>query len=100
MKIKLEPRSISACQSLPPELQFMGGALQHQIDVWNLAKTNDIILDLAPTGTGKTNAGFTVLLHQPNKTAVYIAPTNALVTQQAEAAEKFVREAGLHGAKT
>ncbi len=95
MKIQLEPRSISACQSLPPELQFMDGALQHQIDVWNLAKSNDIILDLAPTGTGKTNASFTVLLHQPNKTAVYIAPTNALVTQQAKAATKFVREAGL-----
>ena len=47
LKITLEPRSISACQSLPPELQFMAGALQHQIDVWNLAKTNDIILDLA-----------------------------------------------------
>lgn len=95
LKITLEPRSISACASLPPELQFMDGALQHQVDVWNLAKTNDIILDLAPTGTGKTNASFAVLLHQPNKTAVYIAPTNALVTQQAEAAAKFVREAGL-----
>lgn len=95
MKIQLEPRNISACASLPPELNFMKRALQHQVDVWNLAKENDIILDLAPTGTGKTNASFTVLLHQPNKTAIYIAPTNALVTQQAEAAEKFVREAGL-----
>ncbi|MDY6805995.1 MAG: type I-D CRISPR-associated helicase Cas3' [Cyanobacteriota bacterium] len=95
IQIKLEPKSISACASLPPELKFMNGALQHQVDVWNLAKNNDIILDLAPTGTGKTNASFTVLLHQPNKTAVYIAPTNALVTQQAEAAEKFVRKAGL-----
>ena len=95
LNIKLEPRSISACPSLPSALKFMGRALQHQVDVWELARDRDIILDLAPTGTGKTNAGLSVLLHQPNKTAVYIAPTNALITQQATAAEQFVREAGL-----
>ncbi|WP_237396348.1 type I-D CRISPR-associated helicase Cas3' [Okeania sp. KiyG1] len=95
LQILLEARSISACNSLPPELQFMEKALQHQVDVFEESRNHDIILDLAPTGTGKTNAGLSVLLHQPQKTAVYIAPTNALITQQAEAAKKFVRESGL-----
>jgi len=93
--IRLEPRSISACASLPDELSFMKNALQHQVDVFEQSKDADIILDLAPTGTGKTNAGLTVLKHQPNKSAVYIAPTNALIEQQTEAAKKFVSDANL-----
>ena len=92
---RLEPRSISACVSLPSELSFMDDALQHQVDVFEQSRNADIILDLAPTGTGKTKAGLTVLLHQPTKSAVYIAPTNALVEQQRQAAAKLVREAGL-----
>ncbi|MBW4603564.1 MAG: type I-D CRISPR-associated helicase Cas3' [Calothrix sp. FI2-JRJ7] len=95
MLINLEPRSISASTNLPHELEFMGDALQHQVDVFEQSRDANIILDLAPTGTGKTKAGFTVLLHQPNSSAIYIAPTNALVHQQTEAASKFVKEAGL-----
>ena len=93
--IQLEPRSISTCVSLPPELTFMGDALQHQVDVFEQSSRADITLDLSPTGTGKTKAGLVVLLHNPNQNAIYVAPTNALVEQQREAAEKFVREAGL-----
>lgn len=94
--IRLENRSISACASPPSELSFMGGKpLQHQIDVFEQSQDADIILDLAPTGTGKTKAGLTVLLHQPTKSAVYIAPTNALIEQQTEAAQKFVKDAKL-----
>ncbi|MBD2268675.1 type I-D CRISPR-associated helicase Cas3' [Anabaena sp. FACHB-1391] len=94
--IRLEDRSISACVSPPSELFFMGSQpLQHQIDVFEKLKNADIILDLAPTGTGKTKAGLTVLLHQPTKSAVYIAPTNALIEQQTEAAQKFVKDANL-----
>lgn len=93
--IQLEPKSIAACSALPSELAFMANALQHQVDVFEKSRNHDIILALAPTGTGKTNAGLSVILHQPNKSAVYIAPTNALITQQVEAAEKFVRDAGL-----
>lgn len=93
--IKLEPRSISACTSLPEELSFMRNALQHQVDMFEKSRDADIILDLAPTGTGKTQAGLTILKHQPSKTAVYIAPTNALIEQQTEAAKKFVRDANL-----
>lgn len=92
---RLEPCSISTCRALPSELSFMDDALQHQVDVFEQSRNADIVLDLAPTGTGKTKAGLTVLLHQPTKSAVYIAPTNALVEQQREAAVKFVREAGL-----
>lgn len=95
LAIQLEPRSIPNCLSLPDELAFMGNALQHQVDVFEQARDADIILDLAPTGTGKTKAGLTVVLHNPSQNAIYIAPTNALVEQQKEAAEKFVQDAGL-----
>ena len=97
LAIVLEAKSIPACVDLPPELAFMGQALQHQVDVFEKAHDHDIILDLAPTGTGKTKAAFTVLLHEKNRcqNAVYIAPTNALVDQQKQAAEDFVRSAGL-----
>lgn len=75
----------------------MADALQHQVDVFEQSRNADIVLDLAPTGTGKTKAGLTVLLHKPNRSqnAIYVAPTNALVEQQREAADKFVKEAGL-----
>ncbi|HEY9811218.1 MAG TPA: type I-D CRISPR-associated helicase Cas3' [Halomicronema sp.] len=95
LAITLEPRSIPSAVSLPDELQFMGNALQHQVDVFEQARNADIILDLAPTGTGKTKAGLAVVLHNPTQNAIYIAPTNALVEQQKEAAEKFVQDAGL-----
>ncbi|NCQ99748.1 MAG: type I-D CRISPR-associated helicase Cas3' [Microcystis aeruginosa L211-101] len=95
LNIWLEPKSIAVCDSLPDKLHFMKPALQHQVEVYEKSRNHDLILDLAPTGTGKTKAGFTVLLHNPNQTAIYIAPTNALVTQQAEAAEAFVRDAKL-----
>lgn len=97
LSIALEAKSIAACIAPPPELAFMGQALQHQVDVFQKARDHDIILDLAPTGTGKTKAAFTVLLHEHNRNqnAVYIAPTNALVEQQKQAAEEFVRKAGL-----
>lgn len=97
LSIALEAKSIAACIEPPPELAFMGQALQHQVDVFQKARDHDIILDLAPTGTGKTKAAFTVLLHDRNRNqnAVYIAPTNALVEQQKQAAEEFVCRAGL-----
>ena len=94
LKIKLEPASISACPQLPQQLEFMGQALQHQVDVYEASENNDIILDLAPTGTGKTKAGLSVLLHNSQRNAIYIAPTNASIDQQTEAAEKFVLDAG------
>ncbi|WP_373479886.1 type I-D CRISPR-associated helicase Cas3' [Geminocystis sp.] len=95
ISIKLESKSIAKCHILPPKLNFMENALQHQVDVFTEAETHDLILDLAPTGTGKTKAGLSVLLHNSNKNAVYIAPTNALITQQTEAAIKFINEANL-----
>jgi CRISPR-associated endonuclease/helicase Cas3 len=94
--LQLEPKSIAACPDPPAILKnCLKNALQHQVDVFEAAKDHDIILDLAPTGTGKTKAGLSVLLHQPGKNAVYIAPTNALIEQQTRAAEQFVKDAGL-----
>ncbi|MGQ4646187.1 type I-D CRISPR-associated helicase Cas3' [Lyngbya aestuarii] len=99
LKINLEPRSIAACPNpdLPSDLAqaYTNQTLQHQVDVYKAAEINDIILDLAPTGTGKTKAGLSVLHYNSQRNAVYIAPTNALIEQQTEAAEKFVRDAGL-----
>ncbi|MDZ8070462.1 MAG: type I-D CRISPR-associated helicase Cas3' [Nostoc sp. DedQUE08] len=92
--IRLEPRSISACAS-PDKISFIKNALQQQLDVFEQSQDADITLDLAPTGTGKTKAGLAVLKHQPNNSAVYIAPTNALIEQQTEAAKQFVRDANL-----
>ncbi len=97
---QLESRSIFACALPPEDISRIGSTsqhqvLQHQVDVFEKSRNADIILDLAPTGTGKTKAGFTVLLHKPTKSAVYIAPTNALIEQQFEAAKKFVKDANL-----
>nr|WP_242032805.1 type I-D CRISPR-associated helicase Cas3' [Oscillatoria sp. FACHB-1406] len=91
----MEPASISSCSDFPPELEFLKPALQHQVDVYQAGKSCDIILDLAATGTGKTKAGLSLLLHNPQRNAVYVAPTNALIDQQTEAAAKFVRDANL-----
>jgi CRISPR-associated endonuclease/helicase Cas3 len=95
LKINLEPRDIAACPNPPPGIAFIEHALQHQVDVYEAAEHNDIILDLAPTGTGKTKAGLSVLKYNRDRNAVYIAPTNALIEQQTKAAEEFVRDAGL-----
>jgi len=99
LKIQLEPQSIATCfnPDLPPELlnAFEHGVLQHQFEVYKAAKTHDIVLDLAPTGTGKTKAGLSVIHHNKNRNAIYIAPTNALIEQQTEAAQRFVEATGL-----
>jgi CRISPR-associated endonuclease/helicase Cas3 len=91
ISIDLEARTIPECQNIPDALKFMGRALQHQVDVFEAAREYDIVLDLAPTGTGKTKAGLSVLLHQSDRHAIYIAPTNALIEQQAKAAEEFIQ---------
>ncbi|MGB3515943.1 MAG: type I-D CRISPR-associated helicase Cas3' [Elainellaceae cyanobacterium] len=99
LRLELEPRSIASCPNpnMPANLvkAFPYGVLQHQDDVYEAAQDHDIILDLAPTGTGKTSAGLSVIAHNRDRNAVYIAPTNALVEQQTEAAKVFVQAAGL-----
>ena len=93
--IELEPKSIASCDP-PEELKFLGHTLQHQVDIFEKSRDHEIIMDLAPTGTGKTKAGLSVLLHNRDRSAIYIAPTNALVEQQTEAAKQFVKDAGLN----
>ncbi|WP_017662204.1 type I-D CRISPR-associated helicase Cas3' [Baaleninema simplex] len=99
LEIFLEPASIAASSEnqIPEPLKraFGGKALQHQIDVFEAAKENDIILVLTPTGTGKTKSSFGVILQNPQRNVVYVAPTNALVEQQTEAAKQFVKDASL-----
>jgi CRISPR-associated endonuclease/helicase Cas3 len=91
ISVNLEARTIPECQDIPDDLKFMGRALQHQVDVFEAARDYDIVLDLAPTGTGKTKAGLSALLHHPDRHAIYIAPTNALIEQQSKAAEEFIQ---------
>ncbi len=96
LNLHLEPAYIAACSQIPTELQdCLEQALQHQVDVFEAAKTHDIVLDVAPTATGKTKAGLSTLKHNRDRSAVYIAPTNALIEQQTTAAEEFVQKAGL-----
>ena len=95
ISIELEPKSIASCEP-PEDLKFLGHTLQHQVDVFEKSRDHDIIMDLAPTGTGKTKAGLSVLLHNRDRSAIYIAPTNALVEQQTEAAKQFVKDANLN----
>jgi CRISPR-associated endonuclease/helicase Cas3 len=91
ISITLEARTIPKCQDIPDELSSMNRALQHQVDVFEAIPDHDIVLDLSPTGTGKTQAGLSALLHQPDRHAIYIAPTNALIEQQSKAAEEFIQ---------
>lgn len=99
LRIQLEPRGIATCPApdVPAEVlaAFEHGMLQHQVDLYLAAKEHDIVLDIAPTGTGKTAAGLSAITHNPNRNAVYIAPTNALIAQQTEAAKDFVAKVGL-----
>lgn len=99
LRIQLEPRGISTCPNpaLPLLLKaaFPQGMLQHQVDLYKAAEANDIVLDTAPTGTGKTKAGLSVIHLNPTRNAIYIAPTNALIEQQTEAAREFVETTGL-----
>ena len=99
LKIRLEPRGIGTCSNsnLPSSLKaaFKEGMLQHQVDLYKAAEENDIMLDTAPTGTGKTKAGLSIVCLNANRNAIYIAPTNALIEQQTEAAKEFVATVGL-----
>uniref|UniRef100_UPI0033417C79 type I-D CRISPR-associated helicase Cas3' n=1 Tax=Prochlorothrix hollandica TaxID=1223 RepID=UPI0033417C79 len=98
LTLPLEARTIAPCPNpdLPPHLlrAFGTGVLQHQAAVYRAAADHDIVLDLAPTGTGKTKAGLSVLDYNRDRNAIYIAPTNALIEQQTAAAQAFVTAAG------
>lgn len=99
LNVTLEPAQIAvgtdAGFSEALKQAFEGKVLQHQQDLYEAAKTHDLLLDLAPTGTGKTKASFSVICENPQGNVVYIAPTNALIDQQTAAAEAFVAAAGL-----
>lgn len=99
LNVTLEPAQIAVGTDagFPEALKraFGGKVLQHQQNLYEAAKTHDLLLDLAPTGTGKTKAGFSVILENPQGNVVYVAPTNALIDQQTAAAEAFVAAAGL-----
>lgn len=63
--------------------------LWHQVETFRLLEGNALVVNTSPTGTGKTTAAHTHLIRSPMLTLI-IAPTNALVAQHADDAERFV----------
>jgi CRISPR-associated endonuclease/helicase Cas3 len=77
---------------------YQGPLLDHQARTYTaLASGAPLVMNTYPTGTGKTLAALLWLLHpaQQGRNALIIAPTNALVNQQADDARRFVAEQGL-----
>ena len=71
--------------------------LYHQIRTLDSARAHDLVMNTYNTGTGKTVASLLYLfdLNGTGKNVLFIAPTNALLTQHAEDIQKFVAENGL-----
>ena len=87
---KLAPSgAIPAYQEQPPERPAL---LYHQLRTYEALVAAPLVMNMYPTGTGKTQAALLRLLHpdQQGKNALIIAPTNALIDQHAADATDFV----------
>ncbi|MEZ4528292.1 MAG: type I-D CRISPR-associated helicase Cas3' [Desulfobacterales bacterium] len=72
------------------------GLLKHQEDTVNALRQYSIVLNCAMTGAGKTkSAHLSIQKHAAEKPVLFIAPTNALVSQHLEDAREFVKRNGL-----
>jgi CRISPR-associated endonuclease/helicase Cas3 len=71
--------------------------LYHQQRTVEALRTRDLVVNTYNTGTGKTVASLLYLfdLNGTGKNVLFIAPTNALLAQHAEDAEKFAARNGL-----
>lgn len=69
-----------------PEAVFM----QHQIDTYNANKDFDVVINTYATGTGKTRASLLNLINQPKENALFIAPTNELISQHTKDVKNFI----------
>lgn len=71
-------------------------ALAHQVETVEALACADVVVNTAPTGSGKTRAALLALASLPaDASALVLAPTNALVGQHEDDARGFVREVGL-----
>ena len=71
--------------------------LYHQMRTAQALRNHDLVMNTYNTGTGKTVASLLYLfeLQGSNKNVLFIAPTNALLSQHAEDIEYFVMQNGL-----
>lgn len=71
--------------------------LYHQMRTVQALRNHDLVMNTYNTGTGKTVASLLHLfeLQCSSKNVLFIAPTNALLTQHAEDIESFVIQNGL-----
>ncbi len=69
--------------------------MKHQIDTYKANQEFDIVLNSYPTGTGKTKASLLHLIDKPYDNALFIAPTNELISQHCKDIKEFVKTVNL-----
>lgn len=90
--------SKTVCLRLLPEHIGLAenGLLTHQEETLLALENHSIVMNCAMTGAGKTKASHLGVKAQAvDQSVLFIAPTNALVSQHQEDAKRFVRENGL-----
>jgi CRISPR-associated endonuclease/helicase Cas3 len=75
-----------------PDFQHATPLLYHQVRTYEALQEKPLVMNIYPTGTGKTVAALLRLLHpdQCNHNTLIIAPTNALIAQHAAEARDFI----------
>ncbi|RME49088.1 MAG: type I-D CRISPR-associated helicase Cas3' [Deltaproteobacteria bacterium] len=78
----------------PSEIGYADPLLWHQVETYRRLYDHDIVVNSAPTGTGKTRAVLLPLLSSRFRecSMLFLAPTNELVSQQAREIDRFVSE--------
>ena len=85
--IRLEPETIALGNN---------GLLRHQEETVKALSNHPAVFNCAMTGAGKTKAAhLAIKTHCHDKPVLFIAPTNALVSQHLDDARAFVKENGL-----
>lgn len=82
-------------EKLAPENSFPCAELQrrplyHQIRTFEALQTHPVVMNTYNTGTGKTFASLLHLVNLSGQNVLFIAPTNALITQHTEDIRDFV----------
>lgn len=99
LTFKLEPNYEKQAEEIPERIrEFFSSEdyfMQHQIDTYNANKDYHVVLNTYPTGTGKTKASLLHLLDNPKESALFIAPTNELISQHVRDIKDFVDKAKL-----
>jgi CRISPR-associated endonuclease/helicase Cas3 len=80
-----------------PEYHHEHPLLYHQVRTYGALKQYPLVMNTYPTGTGKTIAALLQLLNpeQQHRNTLFIAPTNALISQHANDIREFIDRYGL-----